>query len=52
MDIDMAEELANSVRLRILQQLGATILAQGNLQPQIALNLLSTPKNRSSDNLT
>jgi flagellin len=52
MDIDMAEELANSVRLRILQQVGATILAQGNLQPQIALKLISTPKNRSSDNLT
>lgn len=40
MDADIAEESAQNVRLRILQQVGASILSQANIQPQIALKLL------------
>lgn len=40
MDADMAEETAALVRGRLLQQATASILAQANLQPQIALQLL------------
>jgi flagellin len=40
-DADVATETANLVRLNILQQSGIAILAQANLQPQVALKLLS-----------
>ena len=39
-DTDVAEEAANLTRLNILQQAGASILAQANQQPQLALSLL------------
>ena len=39
-DIDVAEEVANMVRLQVLQQGATAVLAQANLQPQIALRLL------------
>lgn len=39
-DADIAAESADLVRLQILQQSGQSILAQANLQPQIALQLL------------
>ncbi|MCO6431139.1 MAG: VCBS repeat-containing protein [Deltaproteobacteria bacterium] len=40
-DADIAEESSNLVRLNILQQTGAAVLAQANLQPELALRLLS-----------
>ncbi|MEO5371805.1 MAG: flagellin FliC [Magnetococcus sp. DMHC-1] len=40
MDADIAAETANLTRNSILQQAGASILAQANQQPQIALSLL------------
>ncbi|MFM1846895.1 MAG: hypothetical protein RL417_369 [Pseudomonadota bacterium] len=39
-DVDVAEEVANMVRLQVLQQGATAVLAQANLQPQIALRLL------------
>jgi flagellin-like hook-associated protein FlgL len=39
-DADVATEAAELVRLQILQQAGAQILGQTNLQPQMALRLL------------
>jgi flagellin len=39
-DVDVAEEAANLTRLNILQQAGASVLAQANQQPSIALSLL------------
>jgi len=39
-DADVAEEVANMVRLRVLQDSGAAVLAQANQQPQIVLKLL------------
>ena len=39
-DADIAEEAAKQVRLNILQQAGAAVLAQANQQPGIALQLL------------
>jgi flagellin len=39
-DVDVAEEAANLTRLNILQQAGASVLAQANQQPAIALSLL------------
>ena len=39
-DVDVAEEAANLTRLNILQQAGASVLAQANQQPQLALTLL------------
>jgi flagellin len=39
-DADIADESAKLVRLQILQQAGAQVLSQANLQPQIALQLL------------
>lgn len=39
-DADIAQEAAEAVRLRILQRTGASLLAQANLQPGIALQLL------------
>lgn len=39
-DVDVAHETANLTRNQILQQAAASILAQANTQPQIALSLL------------
>jgi len=39
-DVDMAGATAELVRLSILQQAGAAVLAQANIQPEIALGLL------------
>ena len=39
-DVDVAHETARLTRNQILQQASASILAQANQQPQIALNLL------------
>lgn len=39
-DIDFASETANMTQQSILQQAGASVLAQANQQPQIALKLL------------
>lgn len=41
MDIDVAEATANMVRLQILQQAGAAVLAQANQQPGIVLQLIA-----------
>jgi len=40
MDADIAQEVADMVRLSILQNSAAAVLAQSNLQPEIALTLL------------
>jgi len=40
-DIDVAQEAAEMARLNVLQQAGAAILANSNLQPQLALKLLN-----------
>ena len=40
-DVDVAFETANMTRNSILQQAAISILAQANMQPQAALNLLS-----------
>ena len=39
-DVDFASETANMTQQNILQQAGASVLAQANQQPQIALKLL------------
>ena len=39
-DVDVAVEAANLTRLGILQQAGASVLAQANQQPALALSLL------------
>jgi flagellin len=39
-DVDVASEAAELTRIGILQQAGASILAQANQQPQLALTLL------------
>ena len=39
-DVDVASEAAELTRLNILQQAGASVLAQANQQPQLALQLL------------
>jgi len=39
-DADIAQEVAEMTRLQILQQAGTAILAQANLQPSIAFQLL------------
>ncbi len=39
-DVDVASEAAELTRLNILQQTGASVLAQANQQPAIALSLL------------
>lgn len=39
-DVDVASEAAELTRVNILQQAGASILAQANAQPQLALQLL------------
>lgn len=40
-DADIAQEVAEMVRLQVLQQAGAAVLAQANLQPQLVLSLLA-----------
>lgn len=40
LDADIAEESSRLVTHRILQQIGASVLAQANIQPQLALKLL------------
>ena len=40
MDVDMAEESANMVKYQVLQQTSATMLAQANQIPAIAMQLL------------
>ena len=40
MDADIAEESSLLVRTQILQQAGAAVLGQANLQPSLALRLL------------
>jgi flagellin len=40
MDADVAEEAATFARQQILQQAASSILAQTNIQPQLALSLL------------
>ena len=40
-DTDVAEDSAEITRLSILQNAGASVLAQANLQPQLALQLLA-----------
>ena len=39
-DVDVATEAAELTRNNILQQAGASVLAQANQQPQLALSLL------------
>lgn len=39
-DVDVAQEVAEMVRLQVLQQAGTAVLAQANLQPQVVLRLL------------
>jgi flagellin-like hook-associated protein FlgL len=39
-DADVADEVANLVRLQVLQQASTAILAQANLQPGVVLSLL------------
>lgn len=41
LDVDFAAETANMMQQTIMQQAGASVLAQANTQPQIALKLLS-----------
>ena len=40
-DVDVAFETADLTRNTILQQAATSVLAQANLQPQLALSLLS-----------
>jgi flagellin len=40
-DIDVAQESAEMARLNVLQQAGTAILANSNLQPELALKLLN-----------
>lgn len=40
MDSDVASDAAEMTKVEILQKLGASILAQANLQPQMALKLI------------
>lgn len=42
-DVDYALETAEVVRLEILQQAGVSMLSQANVQPELALALLSPP---------
>jgi flagellin len=39
-DVDVAQETSALIRTQILQQAAASILAQANQQPQLALSLL------------
>ena len=40
-DADVAQEVADMTRLQVLQQAATAVLAQANLQPEIALGLLT-----------
>ena len=40
-DVDVAQEAAEMARLNVLQQAGASILANSNFQPELALKLLN-----------
>jgi flagellin len=40
-DVDVAQEMANLTRLQIMQQVATAMLAQANLQPRLALQLLT-----------
>lgn len=42
-DVDFAAESAERVRLEILQQAGVSMLSQANVQPELALALLTAP---------
>jgi len=42
-DVDIAREAAELTRLQILQQAAVSVLAQANVQPQLALRLLGGP---------
>jgi len=44
MDADVATESAQLARTQILQQAGAAILASANVQPQLALQLMSNTR--------
>jgi flagellin len=39
-DVDVAHETADLTRNSIMQQAAASVLAQANIQPQLALSLL------------
>ncbi len=39
-DVDVAQEVANMVRLQVLQKAGTAVLAQANQQPSLVLSLL------------
>jgi flagellin len=39
-DVDVVDETANLIRLKVLQDAGVAILAQANLMPQLLLDLL------------
>lgn len=41
-DVDVASEVAEMVRLQILQQAGTAVLAQANMQPELVLKLLGS----------
>ena len=41
-DADIADETSRFVRLQILQEAGAAVLAQANLQPSVVIALLET----------
>ena len=43
-DADMAHEVSEYIRLKIIQQTGFAVLAQANLAPALVLNLLSIKK--------
>ena len=45
-DIDVAEEAAALVKTKILQKAAVSVLAQANLQPGLALDLLAQPKKK------
>lgn len=43
MDVDVAEETANLVKLKILQQITAALLGQANINAKLAVELLKPP---------
>lgn len=43
-DVDVAREVANMMRNQVLQQANVALLAQANVQPQVALQLLGVGK--------
>ena len=40
MDADFSQETTNLTRTQIIQQASVSVLAQANVQPQLALSLL------------